>query len=159
MKIRVYSRKIKKKEVAEFINLLPDRYKNLDVRIELYGSRLHLILSQFFNKRSKHKDACGDFFESHNLIRCFLYKFSKNKYFKINIFGALLHEIRHKYQSVYFTEKYYKDQLDYIPSGENYLNQWIEKDAYRFARRVMNLYKDKINEIIGFDEDWRVHED
>lgn len=154
MKIKVYTKTIKKREIEEFIKLLPSRYRELDVKVEVYGSRLHLEISQLINGRKKSLLSLADFNPVENSIRVFTYMFIKDKYYKIRIFESLLHELRHKYQSIYFKEKFETEAANYINSGEGYSEQWIERDANKFARRTMNLYKNKINEIISFDEDW-----
>jgi hypothetical protein len=50
-----------------------------------------------------------------------------------------------------------RDCKNYISAdSKGYEHQWTEKDAYKWARRVMNLYKNKINKLLGIDNDWRI---
>src|SRR5690625_3061172 len=155
MNIKVYSREIKRSEVEDLINLLPERYSKLDVKISVYGSRIHSFCTRLLTGRRKGKYTMADFDQHRNEIRIFPYEISKKhygSYFKVVVFSLILHELRHKYQWVHFRDRCPSND-EYITHGEGYHKQWIEKDAHRFARRVTNLYREGINEVLKITGD------
>lgn len=154
MKIISYTKKVTSKDIKHIIDLLPNRYKNLDVKIEVFGNRFYLWMYNFLKTRTTHNASVADFNEYHKSIRIYAHKEVEDKYLKLRVCYSLLHELRHKMQTIKFPTKYSIDNQNYIPAGEGYSTQWIEKDANKFARRVMKLHKNKISKIYNLDEEW-----
>src|SRR5437879_3455932 len=119
MQISNYSWRLRKKEIQQCVDLLPDKYKNLDVNVIIFGNKIHEIIYNFFACRYTTKGSAGDFSSYHNTIRCFSHRMHKDKYFKISVLNILLHELRHKIQSTYSSEKYKSENKNYIQLGNN----------------------------------------
>lgn len=147
---------ISKKEINNCINLLPEKYKNIDIKIIIFSSKFQVLLYNLFTGRKTTKHSIGDFNSYHNSIRCYKHKMPKDNNIKIRIVDVLMHELRHKIQTLNYPDKYAKDNKNYIPFGDGYGEQWIEIDANRFSRRILNMNKSAISQILNIEATWNI---
>lgn len=135
---------ITQKEILECVNLLNNKYKNTTNNIKFYRNKLHAMFSYYKNHEFNKNDfksiingaTCAAYLTGSKMIHVYSFNIKKHtekKYLKQHIIYSILHEIRHNYQSIYAPKKFNREANYYISSGEGYSQQWIERDANKFA--------------------------
>jgi hypothetical protein len=147
------------------LELLKDKYKKYPLRIRFYNNKFSVRLShhvdfEFTDHDYKNilKDNVGASYNKFSeKISVFTFEYKNRQYKKLEILFAILHEIRHNYQSIKAHKKWMKDDVCYISAGyEGYDKQWIERDANRFTKAFMRVHHSKISEILNVKDDWKV---
>jgi hypothetical protein len=163
---------ISTEEIEKCIDLLHEDYKTLNPTIRVFKNKIAMIPELL-----KIKSECFDDYKyimsgnthaqynsNSNLIDIFIFnhlkryknKEERRKYLKLYIIFNLYHELRHSYQDKYKNFKFEKERKHYISYGNGYKSQWIERDANRFAVRMMEKHRENINEILGVTWDWNI---
>jgi hypothetical protein len=165
--IRNKSKVFKHQEVEEILSLLHPIYNDLGITITIYDKRLGVIKdwlhifkgyiqTQTLIEALK-RQIGGNHLEGVISIFPFNYYYSSsdNKEIKKKLFLLYdaIHEIRHAFQRIHKKKEYSAPYLGVGKKG--YHSQWIEKDANKFAQRFMNKNKEKINEILEINTDWK----
>ncbi|MGG0667769.1 hypothetical protein ABE073_04485 [Lederbergia citrisecunda] len=165
------SKFISDEEINEIIAMLHPHYKEMQMRIYLHKNKFQSILGMLnpFNDSGRRAMLAstikgviaGNHRQGEIILFPFNYQFKNvpNEYklqcYKLLIISNLLHEIRHAYQWTYKKKKYNKLSDSYVPAGrEGYHSQWIERDANKFAQRIMNSNKQNISYALGISFDW-----
>lgn len=156
---------ISKKELINCLSLLDQKYHNLGLKIIFYKNSSHLLLSSLINKENKFifylkTVILGSIYASYrisdNTIRIYGYKrkaIYEDNYLKLRLLFDILHEIRHAYQRYYAPQKFKKDITHYLSSEQKgYSKQWVEKDANRFAKVMLYVYKQQIANILNIEK-------
>lgn len=167
IKVNIHKEKnIKKDEVLSIIDLLHEDYGKIDVDIYIIGSAFSLIplyikgildlgiiefISFFFMVYFKRSYGC----ENNGIIFIFSRSIEEERdiFKKLVIISIMLHELRHAYQYEYNNIGKLKDYDydNYIPYGNGYESQYIERDANKFATRMLNKYAKEIYKILDLD--------
>ena len=153
-------------QLKQILRLLHDDYQYLGMTISIYDAP-----DQVKADREKHgqtyidewcyKDALnGTLGGYHKLGKIALFPFNhtvRNPAYRkglMQLFSIqdLFHEIRHAYQRIHMKKQY---NAPYITTGTaGYRSQWIERDANRFAYRMMEKHRSSLNAILGIDFTW-----
>ena len=153
-------------QLKQILRLLHKNYNNLGMTISIYETA-----DQVKADRSKYgqlylDDWCyqdalnGTLGGYHKLGTIALFPFNhtvKNPAYRkglmqLFLIQDLFHEIRHAYQRIHMKKQY---NTPYITTGTNgYRSQWIERDANRFAYRMMEKHRSTLNTILGIDFTW-----
>lgn len=162
------SKLISSVEIEQVLTMLHHDYSDLGMTINVHKNKLHTFLKWInpFNStiiypvfKMAYKGTSGGT-HLEGKIEMFSYnrivdvEEHEKECVKLLIIFDILHEIRHAYQRVHKKTEYEKSHEDYIPEGNGYASQWIERDANKFAQRMMNNNKEKINEVLGIDFGW-----
>jgi hypothetical protein len=150
----LFNRYISKQEIENCIALLHPTYEKLDIEIKCYDK--FSTCFKFFiddSKQAYYDRLTNDIvilpFNIHNIS---ILKQKNKDYIKLCTIFLLFHELRHGYQYKYKKHKFPKK---YTRIGsEGYISQWIERDAYRFAVRMMQKNKEEISKILSINNDW-----
>jgi len=149
---------IETKKIRELIDLLSKDYQKMDVELRIYGTVRSYIKDIFtFKKKSigflglltvmYHKVA-GGYCDEYNFID--IYLFVGKTMTTEEFIDTLIHEMRHKYQSVYLPDLGKGRQYEF-PCNEKIMKRYIEnkkeQDAYDFSLEFYNLNKEKIDRI------------
>lgn len=155
-------------EILKCINLLPSRYKQMNVIIKVFNNKVITfwdwiiflrkdndinMLKSILNKNIG--GLCGYKIDG---IRLFAFNYHlsiNNNYNKYFLIKTLLHELRHHYQKTYFPTKYNNAMNKYVCPTESHLrykNQWIEQDANNFTKYIIKKNKNQIYKILNINE-------
>jgi hypothetical protein len=146
---------ISKEEIEKCINsLLGKKYLALDINIKVYKSKYELWKDIILGRASNCGKISGNFNSFTDEIKIYIFniKIKNISILRLQILYNILHEIRHNYQKYYCSKKFNLDCNNYINIGSNYDKQWIEIDANRTARIIMNKRKDIINKILDIED-------
>lgn len=155
------------KELYECLDLLHEDYRG-KCDIHIFYSKFDYIKWIIKNKFIGMKPA-GKVLRGHSLgcytshdsmdtkilhIYVFNHKFDQ-RYLKQCILHTLLHELRHCYQHTKNT-KFWNMKHTYKVTDEGYSTAPIEKDANKFANRMMIKHRDKFSDYLNVYPDWDV---
>lgn len=162
LKILIKSKLITKSEIEGVISLLHDDYRDLGTKITITSNPLWGLANLFnigldsFKQRIK---SLRQSFSSGGMYRTFkndivifdrwTKKMTRDQQ-KLVITFLFLHEIRHAWQHKYKFKKYYSSDYKNV-NEKGYASQPIEIDANKFAVRMLNKNKERINEILGIE--------
>lgn len=169
-----HSKYVTREQINSILDLLHNDYKRLSTNIHIYGNKFRLFanLSQFIGLLGiTGKNTCG--LQNGENIYVFCYNLKRwleksnesDKHIikdctKLTTISTMFHELRHVYQMYYKYDKYMNDTLNYIGViGKGYGSQWVERDANKFAQRMMNKYNKEINNILGINFEWYMNYD
>ncbi|MGG3890259.1 DUF3920 family protein [Metabacillus fastidiosus] len=164
-KVINHSKIITKNEIQSILNLLHSDYDNLGAEITIYKNKYQPLL-RVLNpcKSGLHYETFkmvfkriigGNHFRGIISLFPFNHYFKSDEEYKLFLTYDILHEIRHAYQRIHKEKKYHVHNQNYIDATKSgYANQWLERDANQFATRMMNKYKNKINEILNVKLEW-----
>ncbi|PLR72232.1 DUF3920 family protein [Bacillus sp. UMB0728] len=151
------------KEIYECLDLLHEDYKG-KCDIHIFYSKFDYIMwtakNLFFDLRQIKKifkdKILGCYFSGNKMIHiyAFNHKF-EDRYLKQCVLHTLLHELRHYYQNENNT-KYWNMKHTYKVTDEDYSTAPIEKDANKFANRMMIKHRDKFSDYLNVYPDWDV---
>lgn len=152
-------------EVNECIKLLHKDYREAKILVfNAFFEYLKWSLSyKTFDPRQIKKVYKGITVGSYNvdLKHVHVYVFnhkSEEKYLKTNIIHTLFHELRHYYQYNFKEYKWKRGRnVTYELGDYRYMSAPIERDANKFAARMMTRYKEKISSILNVYPDWWVN--
>lgn len=157
---------LKQNKIYKCIDLLHNDYKIMNTKIYVYNSKLSLFLHFLLNTKSKlgFKDikmvyggkCCGLHCENTIYLFTFNRKNINKDISKLSIIYDLYHELRHAYQYKYKAKKFNKYMQNYVNCMEHgYHDQWIERDANAFSRRMFKKYKNELNNILNIkNKNW-----
>lgn len=167
IKVLNKSRHLSKNQVNEIISLLHPDYQKLKVKIKFIHHKWNLKLCMFnpIPSVTIYANENSDCIAEYNsnvgciLIRDYKQQYKEKHLRQLHTIDSLFHELRHAWQYEHKYYKFMKDDENYIGGGNpGYRTQWIEKDAYRFACRMLNKHRDEINKILGIDWKWTASE-
>lgn len=83
---------------------------------------------------------------------------TEERYRKINIIHTLMHELRHYYQYNFQESKWRKgnNKVTYMLGDYRYKSAPVERDANKFAARMMIKHKEKLSNILNIYPSWEV---
>ncbi|MGN1399984.1 MAG: hypothetical protein ACI4XL_00610 [Bacillus sp. (in: firmicutes)] len=156
--------KITKEEIGRCISLLHPDYQAGEVHI------FHTFLDfakwtlknrftdlQHIKKVFKGKTA-GQYRGGDNQIHIYLFNHrTQSRYYKINVIHTIYHELRHYYQYNHQAHKWQgRKVFSYEVGDYRYKSSAIERDANRFAARMMIKHKDKLSYHLNIYPNWHV---
>ena len=153
---------ISQKEIDQCINLLHSDYHGCPVYV-FHSFRDYLKWSfkeRLFDlpqlKKAWKGKTAGSYDVVENFIQIYIFNHeSSDRYIKQSVIHTLYHELRHYYQFTYKSKKWNsKNVVSYKWGDPKYSESDIEKDADKFAGRMLERNKEKISEILNVYTDW-----
>ncbi len=151
------------KELYECLDLLHQDYRDT-CDIYIFYSKFELLRWSIVNRFTDFAQiikvlkgkSLGCYFSESKMIHLYVFnhKFDQ-RYLKQCVLHTLLHELRHCYQHTKNT-KYWNMKHTYKVTDEGYSTAPIEKDANKFANRMMIKHRDKFSDYLNVYPDWDV---
>ncbi|MGD6876904.1 DUF3920 family protein [Bacillus infantis] len=151
------------KELYECLDLLHEDYKG-KCDIHIFYSKLELLKWSIVNRFTDFARfkivlkgiSLGCYFSESKMIHIYLFNHKFNqRYLKQCVLHTLLHELRHCYQHTKNT-KYWGMKHTYKVTDDEYSEVPIEKDANKFAKRMLIKHEDEFSRILNVYPDWEV---
>jgi len=170
LKIESKNKHLSTQQIYNLLLLLDSEYLPLVKRIVAVENKWHSLIKFKLKKGILIHGICvlQAFQEKIAGFRCeeqiFLFPFIYNRYekegtmseeaIKLDLVDTLYHEMRHLYQATYLHERYMMAEKQYniVSLDENYEENWIEQDANRFAKKMIEQHQEKIQEILEIKE-------
>ena len=102
--------------------------------------------------------SAGQYRGKENHVHIYAFNHRTNpRYFKVNVIHTLFHELRHYYQYNQQRNKWTGDKVFSYEVGDyRYRSSLIERDANRFAARMMVKHKKDLSYQLNIYPDWYV---
>ena len=150
------------KEIKDCIKLLHKDYHDAKMHVfDTFFDFLKWVVRNKFTDFSYIKKVykgrtVGCYNSGRNQIHIYIFNDkSEERYRRINIIHTVMHEIRHYYQYNYKGYKW-NDNVRYELGDYRYKSAAEERDANKFAARMMMKNKDKISNILNVYPCWSV---
>ena len=155
-------KRISKEEIDQCINLLHTDY--IGCPIYIFHSFWDYVKWSFkhFNfdfdqlKKAKNGMSTGMYNSTENFIQIYVFNhLGGERYLKLNVIHTLYHELRHYYQFTYKAKIWNNNKLVKYDLGHpKYREAPIERDANKFAQRMMEKNRKEVSRILNVYPDW-----
>lgn len=162
--IKLKSKVITREEINECIKILHKDYHDAEILVfDRFLDYLKWSLShEYFNfnniKEVYKKLTLGNYNSKTNKIHIYIFNNkSEDRYIKASVINTLFHELRHYYQFNFKGSKWGNgNNLTYALDDYRYRSSPIERDADKFAARMMIKHKDSISDALNVYPDWKL---
>jgi Zn-dependent peptidase ImmA (M78 family) len=157
-------KKITEDEIRQCMALLHEDYKDPKCKINFMFTLWDFIKWNIKNSKFCFKDTIearrGDAGAVYHMdleeINVYLFNYKQNeRFYKITMIFRTFHELRHHYQNKYKNHLLTKE-VRYVLSDYRYDSSPSERDANRFASRMMMKNRKEISDILNVFPDWDI---